>query len=331
LTTDKALEFRWSTLLIRSGSAISAQLLVNTDKIPPGELIHMESSDETVVYPIESEMPVPERTPENSTVVIGVKLDTVAPGSGIVRAAWGSAETSIECSVVDEEVPDLSSGLAFYPDTLSVPDGGRARVKLFADLRVVDDAEAIELSSDNPNIDVVINSSWEPITANVVRSTLSVTGHGKGEEAVLTAKSGLTEAIAIVEVHARKAKPRQGGHFRGYKFQVMEGRRVQALTDSEGFIIINLADPTNRMYFGKTPEGAVHRLESAPSSQTLLADLVLGECLQQAVQAAYAKGLLPTRLDTITDIQSYVAEQRFDLGAEIHRLFVGRSVPVAKT
>jgi hypothetical protein len=331
LRTDEALEFRWTTLLVQTGSSTTPQLLVNTKKIAPGELIHLDSSDETVAYVIESDVPVPEPTPENSTVVIGVKVDTVSAGSAVLTARWGSEESSIECSVVDEDVPDLSSGLAFHPDTFGVPDGGRTRVKLFADLRTVSDVESMELTSDNSNIEVVMSGSWEPITAHVVRNTLSVTGHGKGEQAVLTAKSGSTEAIAIVDVHARKRKPREGGHFRGYKFQVLEGRKVQALADSEGFIIINLADPTNRMYFGGSPEGAVQRLESGPSSQTLLADLVLGECLQQAVQAAYAKGRLPTRLDTITDIQSYVAEQRFEIGAEIHRLFVGRSVAVAKT
>jgi hypothetical protein len=327
LTTESPMEFRWKTLLLQTGSSVAAQLLVNTRQVQPGELVRIESKEPGILYAVETELPVPEPASENATVVLGVKLEAIAAGETTVTASCPNGNADLACTVVDEEVPDLSSGLAFHPDTLSLRDGERARLKLFADLRFTGAAETIDIASDNPRIEIQPSGSWDPITSHVIRTSIAVVGRGKGEEAVVSAKSGGVEAIALVQVLSRKAKPREGGRFRGYKFQILEGRKVQATSDSEGFVIVNLADPTNRLYFGSDISQATKRLEESGASQTLLADLILDECLQLAVADAYNKGKLRQRLDVITDIRSYIAEQRFEVGAEIHRLFTGKSLP----
>jgi len=219
--------------------------------------------------------------------------------------------------------------LAFLPDVLLVRDGERARTKLFGDLRVIPSAQAVEVSSDNPRIEVQLDPSWEAVTADVVRTRVVVVGRGKGEEGLLTAQAGAIEALAAVEVVSKKKRRPEGGHFKGYRFQEISGRKIQTTSDSEGFVIINLLDPTNCSYFGTTPAQATKSVEQRPASQTLLADLILDECLQQAVADAYNKGKLRQRFptDPLTDIRSYIAEQRFEIGSEIHRLFTGSSIP----
>jgi len=98
-------------------------------------------------------------------------------------------------------------------------------------------------------------------------------------------------------------------------------------SDPGGNVIINLSDPTNRLYFGSDVGEATKRIEESAESRMLLADRVLDECLHLSVSDAYTKGKLPPRLDTITDIRNYVAEQRFEIGAEIYRLFTGKRPP----
>jgi hypothetical protein len=243
-------------------------------------------------------------------------------GEASLRASWNEQEARIECAVSDEEVPDMASGMAFDPDTVIVPDGERAKASLYADLRLAGSAEEISVESDNPNIEVEPSDSWEPVTANVARTTVAIVGHGKGQEGFVTARGGSVEAIAAVQVVSKKARPKDGGRFRGYKFQEIKNRKIQAMTDSEGSIIVNLLDPTNRLYFGTTAEEASSRVEQSGASQALLAELVLGECLQQAVHDAYDRGKLAQKLDEVSDIQNYIAEQRFEMGAEIYKLFV---------
>jgi len=327
ISTNLPLEFRWKTLVLQIGAMLPAQLLVNTDLVRPGELVRIDVDDPNVMYPIENEIPVPEPPPDNRTVVIGVKLESIRAGETRVTARCSSAEAELACSVVDEEVPDLTSGLAFHPETLTLRDGERTRIKLFADLRLVRGAETVEITSGNPKIEITPSASWDAITSHVIRTAISVVGRGKGEDGVITAKSDTIEAIALVEVQSRRRKRREGGRFRGYKFQQRPDRKVQVMSDLEGYVIVNLADPTNRLYFGSDVVQATKRLEESPESRTLLADLILDECLQLAVSDAYNKGKLRQRLDTISDIRNYVAEQRFEIGAEIHRLITGKRLP----
>jgi hypothetical protein len=329
LTTEEPIEFRWKTLLLSEGQTHSTHLLVNTGLIPTDELVSITSDTPAVVHVIDASVSVPSRTPENSAVVIGIKLEAVSKGEATITALWGENSSSMDVAVADEDVPDMPTGLAFYPDTVAIPDGERKRVKLYADLRLAESIDAIAVTSDNENIEASLSTDWEPVTANVVRGSVTVVGRGKGEEAFVSARGGTAEAIAAVQVVTKRNRPPDAGHFRGYKFQPIENRRVQAITDSEGYIIINLLDPTNAHYFGASSDDASARVEESAASQTLLADLVLGECLQQAVQEAYTRGKLAQRLDEVTDIQNYVSEQRFEIGAEIHKLFVTR--PVVQT
>jgi len=219
LSTNLPLEFRWKTLVLHSGSTMAAQLLVNTALIPPGDLVRIDADDPMVIYPVENEIPVPEPASGNRTVVIGVKLESVRSGEAKVTAQWSSAQAELACTVVDEEVPDLSAGLAFLPETLTLRDGERTRIKLFADLRLVRGAESVEISSSNPKIEVAPTISWDAITAHVIRTSILVVGRGKGEEGVITAQIDSIEAMALVEVQSRRSRPRQGGRFRGYMFQ----------------------------------------------------------------------------------------------------------------
>jgi len=79
------------------------------------------------------------------------------------------------------------------------------------------------------------------------------------------------------------------------------------------------------MYFGADAHEAAVALEKNQASSTLLAELILDQCLQAAVSEAYQRGKLKVRFsrDPATDIASYIAEQRYEIGLPIHRLFVG--------
>jgi hypothetical protein len=197
---------------------------------------------------------------------------------------------------------------------------------LYADLSAVGRLDEARFASSNERIEVFPGAlRWEPLTSSIVRSRLPVIGRGKGEEATITATVGPAEALAVVKVVSKKQQKdrKKGGMFRGVKFDNLE-RKVQAILDVEGYVVVNLNDPANRFHFGSDGNEAQRSVEGKASAQTLLADLVLAECVYRAVAEAYQKGRLRIRFagDPTTDIRNYVAEQRFELGADVHKLFL---------
>jgi hypothetical protein len=275
-----------------------------------GSHVSVVSDDGHIVYPIDPVLEVPEPQGSEPTVALPVRLEGVGPGDIAVRAVADSATAAV----------------AFWPDALELRDGERGHLVLYADLRVVGQAGDPELLSDNPKIELLTDHPrWEPVTKFVVKTSIAVVGRGKGEEALITARLGENEAIACIKVISKRQEQdrRQGGMFKGYKFASLE-RKIQAQLDTEGYVVINLVDPANRFHFGRDVGSATRSVEERPSCQTLLADLILDECLQRAVAEAYRNGRLRIRFpeDPTTDIRNYVAEQRFELGGEIHRLFV---------
>ena len=155
------------------------------------------------------------------------------------------------------------------------------------------------------------------------RSSLLVVERAR--QALISARLGEAEAVAYVKIISKRQEQerRQGGMFKGYKFALMD-RKIQAVLDTEGYVVVNLGDPANRFHFGRDVTMATRMLEERTSSQTMLAELILEECLQRAVALAYQNGKLRIRFpqDPTTDIRNYVAQTRFDLDGEIHRLFV---------
>jgi hypothetical protein len=324
--TDAAMEFRQKGTTIRVGSSRTVQLLVNTTLIRAGSEIRVLADDAHVVYPTDPMLEVPEPQDTEPTVALSVRLEGLGRGDSTVKAMADSVTVSMDCSVVEEDVPDLSSGVLFSPDSLDLRDGERSHLVLYADLRVVGQADEPTLLSTNPKIEVLTGQlRWEPVTKFIVKTTVVVMGRGKGEEALISARVADAEATAYVKVISKRQERdrREGGMFKDYKFATLD-RKIQANLDTEGYVVINLADPANRFHFGRDINSATRFVEERPSSQTLLADLILDECLQRAVAAAYNGGHLRIRFpeDPVTDIRNYVAEHRFELGGEIHRLFV---------
>jgi hypothetical protein len=325
LSTDEALEFRWPSLMLQVGLPTVAQLLVNTTKVEPGSGVSISSSAPGVLTPLVSEVFVPEPEDTNPTVVVGVRLETVRVGEAVVSASIGEEEAALACSVLEEEVPDLPAGLAFVPELATVPDGERTTLILYADLRVIDGEAPLAVESDNPRIEVIeTHPEWLALNAYIVRANVRVRGSGKGEEAILTARVGASRAEAYVRVSSKREPQRTGGHFRGFEFQHL-ARKLPAEIDSRGMVVINLAEPTNEMYFGQDADIAAKAVENNKASATLLAELVLDQCLQAAVSEAYERGKLQIRFprNPVTDISMHIAEERFGVGSSIHRLFVG--------
>lgn len=325
--TNQALEFRLPRVTLPIGERRVPQLLINTARVSPGTTIAIAPDDSTTVFTLDDFIETPEPDGDEPTVVVQVALEGLRQGESTVRASAGPAVAAIDCVVVEQELPDLSAGLAFIPDLMELRDGERSRLTLFADLSAVGRVDEVRVLSSNPRVEVFPEAlKWEPITNFVVRARLPIIGRGKGEEAAVTATVGHAEAMAVVKVLSKKQQQdrRKGGMFKGVKFAAHE-RRVQAVLDLEGYVVVNLNDPTNQFHFGKDPVEAQKSIEDQASSQTLLAELVLGECLHRAVAEAYEKGKLRIRFagDPTTDIRNYVAEKRFELGAEVHRLFSG--------
>ena len=81
------------------------------------------------------------------------------------------------------------------------------------------------------------------------------------------------------------------------------------------------ANPANQRYFGTDPYKAI---EESIHCQVRLADLVLIECLQIMVSRALDEGKLEHRFPNNPefDVRNYADEKKFEIGLEIHSLFV---------
>jgi hypothetical protein len=138
---------------------------------------------------------------------------------------------------------------------------------------------------------------------------------------MVTASVGTYIAGTRVSVNKREKKEHPGGGiFQGYRFETMD-RKVQALFDPQGWILINTKDPVNQRYFEPEPYRAV---EEHAHCQVRLADLILSECLQMMVSEALQTGALDRRFpnNPEIDVQNYVAEKKFEIGPQIHALLV---------
>jgi hypothetical protein len=162
------------------------------------------------------------------------------------------------------------------------------------------------------------------VTAKIAQVDMTVSGVELAKEIVVTASSGEYAAGARASV-VNRDKPERGKHglFKDYKFLPLD-RKVQSLFVQEGWIIINSKDPVNLKYFGEQPYRAV---ETDLHCQVRLADLILNECLWILVSQALEAGKLDRRFPDYPeiDVRYYVDEKKFEIGPQIHSLFVTKA------
>lgn len=247
---------------------------------------------------------------------------------GSVKAQVLNRTASIDISVVEKAIFYPHDGIEFNPMQLRLPKGKKRKLRLFIDCSKIPLNSTIAFSCDSKNFrissDKVRFTEDLKISPEIGLVTISVSGHGIGQETTIKATSTGYTALASATVVSKKERdsPRKkGGRFKPPKFIEIPNLKVQTwLRTNDGTILVNLLDPTNKEYFGDDPYKAA---DENPYCQARLADLVLDECLNEIVSNAWGKSL-PRRFpnNPEVDIRRYVAEKKFEIGPKVHQYFV---------
>jgi hypothetical protein len=305
-----------------------AALLINTALVQPNDQIQVTSDGrEITVSP--GTLIMGEDRGEGGLLVKIVRIRSdYADVGGKITAVWKQTSAVLDVTTTAREVITPVNGLEFDRDEYSVRVGARRHLRIFIDVDKVSLGSEIELTADRPGLRLVESkgklAQSHLVTPRVAQIDLAVAGVDLADEILVTATSLQFAAGTRVSV-AKRDKQERGkfGLFKDYKFQALE-RKVQSLYVPDGVILINTKDPVNVTYFGEEPYRAV---EEEFHCQVRLADLILNECLWILVSQALESGKLDRRFpnNPEIDVRNYVDEKKFEIGPQIHSLFVGKA------
>jgi hypothetical protein len=315
-----------SHISIQSGVLTPVALLLNRALVQQDDDIDCRTdTPDIVVFPSSFRSgEAPKDLNRAQVKILRVRAET-PDITGKLTATWKDAKAEISITATRREIITPINGIEFERDKYSIRLGSLRHLRLYVDIQKIPVGSEILLNAEGEAVKLVrarhrVEES-NRLTALVAQLEIEVRGEAITENAMVTASVGQYIAGTKVSVSRKEKKePLAGGIFQGYTFVPME-RKLQALFDPQGWILINTRDPVNHRYFGVDPFRSV---EEAAHCQVRLADLVLGECLQMMVSEALQSGKLDRKFPNNPefDVQNYVAEKKFEIGPQIHALFV---------
>lgn len=321
----QGIAFTSSHISVQTGVSTPAALLVNTALVQPNDVIDVVSDrPEITVSPVA--ITIGEDRGEGGLQVKIVRIRSeYADTSGTITAIWKQTPAVLDVTTTAREVITPVNGLEFERDEYAVRLRGRRHLRGFVDIDKVPIGSEIELTADKPGLRLLESKikvgQSHLVTPRVAQVEFSVTGTDLARDIIVTATTLQYVAGTKVSVVKREKQERgKFGLFKDYRFQPLE-RKVQSLYVPDGIILINTKDPVNERYFRGEPYKAV---EEDFHCQTRLADLILNECLWILVSQALESGKLDRRFpnNPEIDVRNYVDEKKFEIGPQIHSLFV---------
>lgn len=324
----EGIAFLNSHIAIQTGVSTPAVLLVNTSLMAASETIDVFSDTAGIVISPER-IVVGDDPGENGVQTRIVRVRSDYPDlSGRVVASWQHVQAVMQVVTTGREVITPLNGLEFERDDYAVRLGAKRHLKLFVDLDKIPLGSEIALSIDDDSVSAPSPKSQvsktDLVTDRVAEIQFVLKGNRLANDLIVTASSlQYVSGTRVSVVKRDRHEAGRTGLFKGYKFQPLD-RKVQSLYVTDGNILINSKDPVNERYFGEEPYRAV---EEELHCQSRLADLVLDECLWIMVSQALESGKLDRRFpnNPEIDVRNYVDEKKFEIGNEIHNLFVTKA------
>jgi len=309
---------------IQTGVTTPTALLINRALVRPDDTIEI-TSDHPAIIVSPRIIRIGNDESVDEILIKMVRIDSEVPDiKGTLDATWRQSKTQLEVTTTAREVLTPSNGIEFERDEYNVRKDAKRHLRLFVDTEKVPIGSEIAFAADEsilrlPEKNVTVQNV-HLVTERIAQIEIAVSGLVTSRETTMDARSLTYSASTKVSV-VKKEKTERGKHgmFKDYKFQPL-GRKAQSQF-VDGFILINTKDPVNERYFGQEPYQAV---EEHGYCQVRLADLILNECLQMMVTNALDTGKLDRRFpnNPEIDVRTYVDEKKFDIGPQIHSLFV---------
>ena len=225
-----------------------------------------------------------------------IKVTATEVGSGRVSAVAirdneSTAQTDIEFTFENEEIPNVPNGIAFIPEISRISPNRRHALRLYVDTNAIPIGSVIELDIDSLEqnvhrlsleVESLEVSDSHPFIAHVAKLPVYVIGFSEGPPLSVRARtSGGLSAITTVEIGNQNEPPPGKGRFGLPEYRSLQGtsRRTQWDNDpaGSGAIVINATDSVNRLYYGERVEEFKQALDDLPHSRLLLAELMMEE------------------------------------------------------
>ena len=227
--------------------------------------------------------------------------------------------------VLKEEIHEPAWALEFFPDQYYFYSGRKSYLNLYIDTTQIPVGTEIKFERDNPNFILdflsIIVGEENKIHMEIGKIKVPITGVGINQECKVEASCCNVSVFAKIKIISKRESPiKGGGKFSGdWRYEDLD-REIRTDYDAgTGDILINSNHPVNKTYFG---EDAKESYEKHLHCQIYLADIILDECLNNAIGEAYIRGKLTERLDAATDIRTNIEHHRYKIGKEIHKYFV---------
>lgn len=291
---------------IQTGVTTPAALLINRALVKSDDTIEITCDHPSIIV-LPRVIRVGNDESADEVLIRMVRIDSDVPDiKGTIEATWRHTKTQLSITTTAREVLTPSNGIEFERDEYNVRKDAMRHLRLFVDIEKVPIGSEITFATDEsilrlPEKSITVQKT-HLVTEHIAQIEIAISGLVTKRETSVDARS-LTYAASTKVSVVKKEKNERGKHgmFKGYKFQ-----------------------PLNERYFGREPYLAV---EEHGYCQVRLADLVLNECLQMMVTNALDTGRLDRRFpnNPEIDVRTYVDEKKFDIGPQIHSLFVTKA------
>lgn len=290
-TPPEVMEFAREKVVTSAGTVYRVDLLCNTNVVPPGSRVVLESDNPNiVVQPPQDVVPDPNHRAFEEVARIFVRLSAEREGEqGIITAtAPGYASASLKVESIEPEVHFPHEGIEWWPDTFEAVGGRVSHPTLWVDLTRVTDGDLIRVSSPSGAVEV-LDQEVVPSAVRVVKDDAATDirvgrvrprfrANGRRGQGTLDAVwETLRDTLTLEIVDPREPPVPGNWTFSGIEFE--EGpEELDVYPNPEGKICLNVRHSLVSSYFGTSSDEAVRYVKSDASARRLAAHLVV-DCI----------------------------------------------------
>ena len=285
----EVLEFARDRVVTSTGTVYRLDLLCNTNAVPPGSRVVLESDNASVtVEPAQHVVPDPNHSVFEDVARMVVRISAQHEGeqATITATVPGFASASVAVASIEPDVYFPHEGIEWSPDTFQAVGGRVSHPTLWVDLARVTDADTIRVFSTEDTVEV-LDHEIQPSSVRVlkedplagirigsIRPRFKANGQ-RGHGILEAAWETLHDELAFDIIDPRDPRVPGNWIFNGIEFEEGPAEDVDVYPTEDGKIALNVRHPLIASYFGASSEEAVNRVKTDPHVRRLAGHLVV--------------------------------------------------------
>lgn len=331
------MEFSRTRVLASVGTVYRLDLLCNTNAIPPGSRVILESDNPRItVEPSQDTVPEPNHALEDvARIVVRVSATLEGEHATVTATVPGYAHASLSVESIEADVYFPHEGIEWWPDSFEAVAGVVGHPTLWVDLTRVNDDDLIHVSCPTGSVEV-LDHQITPTSVRVLKEDPTtgirigkvrprfIANGQRGQGLLEAAWENLHDTLTFDVVDPHEPQVRGNWTFSGIDFE-SGPVEMDVYPTPEGKIMLNVQHPLISSYFGTSSEEAVNTVGRDANSRRLAAHLVVDCILNDLSRKAWrnehgpnANMEIGTRDPTRMDYQvyNYVMRLKAQYGAQ---------------